>query len=99
MIVSDLDRLMSSAQRAEANASLVAHALAGYRRRNGLDAAALALWLGCEPGSLPSLALCPRPVSAAPTFRADVERLARVAGCDPARLEQLIREPPPASTP
>jgi hypothetical protein len=96
MAVSDHDRLSSSAVCAEADTSLVAHALAGYRRCNGLDARALAAWLGCEPESLPSLALCRRPVATLPSFQADVERLARVAGCDPTRLEELLWEPGPS---
>jgi hypothetical protein len=99
MIVSDHDRLASTAHRAEANGSLVAHALAGYRLRNGFDASAVALWLACEPGSLLSLALCPCPAPASPNFTVDVERLARVAGCDAARLAELLSDRAPESKP
>ena len=93
MIATDHDRLTSDAGRAESDMTFVGYALAVHRRRTGLDHAALAAWLRCEPEFLTSLAVCRRPSVAAPTFQADVQRLATVAACDPERLEALLREP------
>ena len=97
MIATDHDHLSSDARRAESDTSFVGYALAAHRRRNGLDHTDLAMWLRCEPEFLTSLAVCRRPSMAAPTFKADVERLASVAACDPERLETLLRESGPGS--
>lgn len=49
------------AARAAADPHFLAHPLAAYARRHGLDDAQLAARLGVPPAALPHLRLCPAP--------------------------------------
>ena len=84
------DLLTRAAQSLEDDPTVMASALAVYRRRTGMDAAALERWLGLAPGHLPRLALCRRPDPMRPTFDADVAALAVFVGCAPERLRELL---------
>ena len=88
----DRDRLLvAAAARAEDNPFFVAFALAAYRRLMRLDDTALAVHLGCTAPALSRLALCRRPEGNSPMFRDDLARIAEHAGCDPAKLAQVLR--------
>jgi hypothetical protein len=67
---------------------------AGYQRRHGLDDAALAALLGCNPAVLTPLRLCRRPGAAAPswTAEADVAEIARRFGLGAAALGRVVGE-------
>jgi hypothetical protein len=87
------DRLLAwAAQRARGRDSFIASDLAAYQERHRLDEAQLAVWLGCATRALADLALCRRTQADAPSFRADVERIAGHVGVRSDRLARLLRE-------
>jgi hypothetical protein len=87
------DRLLAwAARRARGREAFVASALASYQELHQLDDAALAAWLGLPEPALADLALCLRPAADAPSFRADVERIAAHVGASRQRLAKLLRE-------
>jgi hypothetical protein len=87
------DRLLAwAARRAQGRDSFIASDLAAYQERHRLDEAQLAAWLDCATRALADLALCRRPRADAPSFRADVERIAVHVGVHAERLARLLRE-------
>jgi hypothetical protein len=74
---------------------LLAHALAGYQRRYGLDDAALAAVLGCPVATLTAVRLCRRQ-GAAPgrTVAQDVDEIAGRIGIDAASLRWVVEAYP-----
>jgi hypothetical protein len=88
----DKEHLMAhAAARAESRPFFVASALAAYRDLAGVDNAGLAAHLGCTPAALARLALCGRPMEDDPMFTDRVRRIADHIGCDPVRLDSLLR--------
>ena len=85
------ERLVYLARRVEEDRFFLASALAEYARGNDLDNAGLARLLGCPAVMLARLRLCRRPDGSAPTFRADVARIAAHCGVDGASLAQIVR--------
>ena len=75
----------------EHDATVMASALAAYRRRTSMSTAELAAWLELTPVSLAALSLCRRPDPVGPTFATDVAALAAYIGCVPDRLEILLQ--------
>jgi hypothetical protein len=87
------DRLLAwAARRARSRDSFIASDLAAYQERHQFDEAQLADWLGGATRALADLALCRRPQADAPSFRADVERIADHVGVRGERLARLLRE-------
>jgi hypothetical protein len=87
------DRLLAwAARRAQGRDSFIASDLAAYQEHHRLDEAQLAAWLDCATQALADLALCRRPSADAPSFRADVERIAVHVGVRAERLARLLRE-------
>jgi hypothetical protein len=68
----------------------LASALADYQRRHGLDDAALARELGCDPAALTLLRLCRRPGAAEPgrPTEQDVTDISERFGIDAAALRR-----------
>jgi hypothetical protein len=79
------------AARVEREPDFVAYALTAYRRLEGLNAAGLAAYLGCPEPALARLALSGRPEGDDPMFADRVRRIAGYAGCEPAKLANLLR--------
>ncbi len=87
----DRPRLLWRAMRALAtDPGLMAGVLTAARRRSALTDAELADRLALPPERLPVLALCRRPDPTATDFLERVAALARFAGCDAARLRDLL---------
>lgn len=86
------DLAARAARRSHTNPWVIAWALARYRRRHGLDEAALAAWLGLPEVQLVQLALCGRPELRSPRFAAQVARIASATGCNAERLAALLTE-------
>lgn len=84
--------LQRAAQRAGHRYFFVASALSAYQLLHGLSEEELTAFLGCARAALPTLALCRLPHAAAPSFRAEVERIASYTGANSMRLAQLFRE-------
>jgi hypothetical protein len=72
----------------------LASVLAAYQQRHGLDDAALAALLGCNPAVLTPLRLCRRPGAGEPswTWEEDVAEIARRFGLDAAALGRVVEE-------
>jgi hypothetical protein len=83
--------LAALAERLREDPQFMAHTLAAYQRRERLDDAALARWLGAAPEMLVRLALCRRPESNAPDFAERARELADYTLIDETRLIALIR--------
>jgi hypothetical protein len=88
----DSDYLQRAAQRASCRSFFVASALSTYQNLHQIGEDELAIFLGCSPTTLPKLALCRLPDTAAPSFRAEVERIASYTGVNSVHLAQLFRE-------
>lgn len=87
----DRPHLLWRAMRAlAADSDLMAGVLAAARCRGLLTDAELAAQLALPPERLPVLALCRRPDPTSADFPEHVGTLARFAGCDPARLRDLL---------
>ncbi len=79
--------------RAEADLFYLASALAAYRRAEGLDASALAEFLGCAPADLPRLALCRKPGTLGEAeLNADVAHLVARFGLHRLPFIRLLRQ-------
>lgn len=87
----DIPSLARLAQQARERQTLLAGLLFAYQEQEELDESGLAAFLGCDAAGLPRLALCRRPHSQTPAFRADIERIAQYAGANPLQLVKLIR--------
>src|SRR5579864_1216221 len=85
------DALESLARRVASDPFFLAAPLARYAQRQGLDDAALAARLGCQPEVLTDLRLCRNPHPEAPRFWQDVERIATHHGLDAGRLAEVVR--------
>jgi hypothetical protein len=85
------DTLEALARQAMSDPFFLAAPLACYARRHRLDDTGLAEQLGCSPAALAALRLCRNPVSTAPDFGHDVQRIARQFGLDAFRLAQIVR--------
>jgi hypothetical protein len=83
-----LDRL---AQRVTSDPGFLAAALAAYGKSEGLDDAALAARLGCDPPILTNLRLCRMPRPQPPQFGQDVERIAGRFGVQAEVLADMVR--------
>jgi hypothetical protein len=84
--------LARASRRAASRPFFLASALAGFQALRELTDEQLATFLGCAPEALAELGLCRRPDPAAPTFRADVERVAAHVGAASPQLVRLLRE-------
>lgn len=81
------------AERAAADPFYMASALSAYRQAEGLDAPALADFLGCAPADLPRLALCRKPGAVGESeFSADVAHLTERFGLRRLPLIRLLRQ-------
>lgn len=79
------------AHQARERQSLLASLLFTYQEQEELDESGLAAFLGCDVAALSRLGLCHRPRAQTPSFRQDVERIARYAAANPLQLVKLIR--------
>ena len=84
--------LRRAAERAGEDRFFVAAALATYKEEHGLDDAALAALLGCEPSRLSRLGLCRRPDARSQSFGAEVQQIASYAGVQPLAFAMLLKE-------
>lgn len=81
------------AERAAADPFYMASALSAYGQAEGLDAPALAEFLGCAPADLPRLAVCRKPGAIGEgEFNADVARLVARFGLHRLPLIQMLRQ-------
>ena len=87
-----IELLRHAARRASQHPFFLAAALERFRIHSGMQEADLAQFLGCDPESLPRVALCRQPDPASPAFRSDIRRIADTFGLQPERLLQVIRE-------
>ena len=84
--------LERAARRASDRPFFVASVLALYRSLHGIGEEELAEFLGCSQPALSKLALCRRPDTTAPSFRAEVEQIASYVGLNGLSLARLFRE-------
>ena len=70
----------------------VGHALNVYELNHHLDDTALAGILGCQSKGLARLKACLAPDPKKNSFKADIQRIADFAKCDPTQLLIVIRE-------
>lgn len=84
--------LWKAAARAADHPFFLASQLLAYGSLRGLSRPDLAKWLGCKPNGLVRLELCRRPEVSAPSFRAEVEKVAAFAGAKPERVAEALRE-------
>jgi hypothetical protein len=88
----DVDPLLVQlAERFENNRRYMASVMAMHRRQEGKSVTAQQAQLGVGPLGYVRLALCYRPQGEADDFRAQVEKVARYSGADPAAMVQMIR--------
>jgi hypothetical protein len=90
--VTERNILHWAAKRAADEPWLLAHELREYRELNDATEDDVAAALDCSRGALVCLALCRRPNPNAPSFRADVEQIARHCGVNAHKLAALLRE-------
>ena len=86
------DILKWAANRTSNEPCLLGYDLHEYRAIHDASDDKLASLLHCSRDALVCLALCRRPDAAAPSFRADVEKIALHCGADAQRLAAMIRE-------
>lgn len=84
------DPLAGLARRAEGRPEFLAALLAAFARSDGLDDAALAAHLGCDPGKLPAVRLCLAPGEEPAQMRDDVRRIADHFGLREEALRKAV---------
>ncbi len=94
MMKSETDNplLKSLARRLETDPRFMAHALAQYRRQEGIETEELARSLGMAPEMMARLALCLRPDASSPQFAEQVREIADYSLADEGQLANLLRQ-------
>jgi len=90
--VSEHDIIRWAAKRAAEEPQLLGYDLREYRVLHDATENEVATALECSRDSLVCLSLCRRPDPSAPSFRVDVEQIARHCGANAQKLAALLRE-------
>lgn len=88
----ELDALRVAVARLEGDSFFLASTLASYRTQFRLNDHQVAKMLSCSAEGLVSLALCRAPrLEDEKLFLADIQKIAKYAGCDWAELARIVR--------
>lgn len=89
---SQSDSIARFVSRTKDDPFFVGYSIRAFAAARNLEEARVASFLGCGQESMTRLAMCRQPSVGEESYQQDVEQIAAFVGCDPARLQQLLRE-------